>query len=260
MDTAARPRVGVVKLASCDGCQLTLLDLEDELLPILGRFDVVEFAEARTTRSDGPYDVLFVEGSVSTPEQADEIVALRAGTRTLVTIGACATAGGIQALRNWRPTSRRGVPASTPAPSTISSLATATPDRRSRRRSTPSCAAARSRPHSSANCSSRSDRSPAAVPRRSRCASSASARGNVLRRSSPTASPASVLSRGPAAARCARPTAAAATAASARVSRPTSPACADSSRSIARHAEVDRLFAGFTGWAPPFRESAHAGR
>src|SRR5690349_16376202 len=126
MDTAARPRVGVVKLASCDGCQLTLLDLEDELLPILGRFDVVEFPEARTTRSDGPYDILFVEGSVSTEEQAAEIVALRARTRTLVTIGACATAGGIQALRNAadEPAWRASV---YPSPEWISSLATATP-------------------------------------------------------------------------------------------------------------------------------------
>jgi coenzyme F420-reducing hydrogenase gamma subunit len=116
----------VVKLASCDGCQLTLLDLEDELLPILGRFDVVEFPEARTTRSEGPYDILFVEGSVSTADQAAEIVALRARTRTLVTIGACATAGGIQALRNAadEPAWRASV---YPSPEWISSLATATP-------------------------------------------------------------------------------------------------------------------------------------
>jgi coenzyme F420-reducing hydrogenase gamma subunit len=97
----SRPRIGVVKFASCDGCQLTLLDLEDELLAIAGRVDVVEFAEATSRRSSGPFDVLFVEGSISTQEQAEEIVRLRAVTRTLVTIGACATAGGIQALRNW---------------------------------------------------------------------------------------------------------------------------------------------------------------
>ena len=96
-----RPRLGVVKFASCDGCQLTLLDLEDELLALTERFDIVEFAEATTNRSDGPYDILLVEGSVSTPEQAEEIVRLRRQTPLLVTIGACATAGGIQALRNW---------------------------------------------------------------------------------------------------------------------------------------------------------------
>jgi coenzyme F420-reducing hydrogenase gamma subunit len=96
---APRPRVGVVKLASCDGCQLTLLDLEDELLAVADRFEVVEFAEATSRRSSGPFDVLFVEGSISTPEQAVEVARLRAVTKTLVTIGACATAGGIQALR-----------------------------------------------------------------------------------------------------------------------------------------------------------------
>lgn len=96
-----RPRIGVVKFASCDGCQLTLLDLEDELLAIAERVDVVEFAEATSRRSAGPFDVLFVEGSISTPEQAHEIVRLRAVAHRLVTIGACATAGGIQAIRNW---------------------------------------------------------------------------------------------------------------------------------------------------------------
>ena len=96
-----RPRIGIVKFASCDGCQLTLLDLEDELLAIAERVDVVEFAEATSRRSSGPFDVLFVEGSISTPDQAAEILRLRAVTRRLVTIGACATAGGIQAIRNW---------------------------------------------------------------------------------------------------------------------------------------------------------------
>jgi len=99
--TPNRPRIGVVKFASCDGCQLTLLDLEDELLAIAQRVDVVEFAEATSRRSAGPFDVLFVEGSVSTQEQAEEIARLRAVTQRLVTIGACATAGGIQAIRNW---------------------------------------------------------------------------------------------------------------------------------------------------------------
>jgi sulfhydrogenase subunit delta len=99
--TPRRPRIGVVKFASCDGCQLTLLDLEDELLAIAQRVDVVEFAEATSRRSAGPFDVLFVEGSISTQEQVEEIVRLRTVSHRLVTIGACATAGGIQAIRNW---------------------------------------------------------------------------------------------------------------------------------------------------------------
>jgi sulfhydrogenase subunit delta len=121
-----RPRVAVVKLASCDGCQLTLLDLEDELLDIADRFDIVEFAEATSRRSSGPFDVLFVEGSISTPEQAVEIVRLRAASRVLVTIGACATAGGIQALRTAaeHEAFRAAV---YPAPAFVDSLAVATP-------------------------------------------------------------------------------------------------------------------------------------
>ena len=121
-----RPRVGVVKLASCDGCQLTLLDLEDELIAIGQRFDLVEFPEATSRRSAGPYDVLLVEGSISTPEQLEQIVELRARSKLLVTIGACATAGGIQAMRNWsnEPEWRASV---YPNPEDVESLATATP-------------------------------------------------------------------------------------------------------------------------------------
>jgi coenzyme F420-reducing hydrogenase gamma subunit len=125
-ESVRRPRVGVVKLASCDGCQLTMLDLEDELLDIADRFEIVEFAEATSRRSSGPFDILFVEGSISTPEQAVEIVRLRAATRVLVTIGACATAGGIQALRTAaeHEAFRAAV---YPAPSFVDSLAVATP-------------------------------------------------------------------------------------------------------------------------------------
>ncbi|HEX6140244.1 MAG TPA: oxidoreductase [Candidatus Limnocylindria bacterium] len=124
--TGRRPRVGVVKLASCDGCQLTLLDLEDELLAIGERFDLVEFPEATSRRSLGPFDVLLVEGSVSTPEQVEQITELREKTRLLATIGACATAGGIQAMRNWadEPEWRASV---YPSPDVIESLPTSKP-------------------------------------------------------------------------------------------------------------------------------------
>jgi sulfhydrogenase subunit delta len=121
-----RPRVGVVKFASCDGCQLTLLDLEDELLAIGERFDIVEFPEATSRRSSGPFDVLLVEGSISTEEQLEELLRLRRESTLLVTIGACATAGGIQALRNW---SEAGPWAAAvyPHPEYLDSLAQATP-------------------------------------------------------------------------------------------------------------------------------------
>lgn len=102
MTVAAKPRLGVFKLASCDGCQLTLLDLEDQLLSIAGAIDVVHFPEASSAMNEhGPFDLTLVEGSVSTPEQAEEIGRIRASSRYLVTIGACATWGGVQALRNF---------------------------------------------------------------------------------------------------------------------------------------------------------------
>jgi coenzyme F420-reducing hydrogenase gamma subunit len=115
-----------MKFASCDGCQLTLLDLENELLDLVTTFDIVEFAEASSHRSSGPFDLVLVEGSISTPEQVEEIVRIRRETQLLVTIGACATAGGIQALRNWRDheAMHRAVYA---LPEYVESLATSTP-------------------------------------------------------------------------------------------------------------------------------------
>jgi sulfhydrogenase subunit delta len=101
MPTARRPRLGVFKFASCDGCQLSLLDCEDELLAVAGAVDIAEFHEATSATMEGPYDVALVEGSVTTAADAQRIREIRAQSRTLITIGACATAGGIQALRNF---------------------------------------------------------------------------------------------------------------------------------------------------------------
>jgi sulfhydrogenase subunit delta len=97
-----KPRIAILKFASCDGCQLSLLDAEDELLAVLGAIEVAYFPEASRTMLKGPYDIAFVEGSITTHHDAERIHQLRHQTKTLITIGACATAGGIQALRNWR--------------------------------------------------------------------------------------------------------------------------------------------------------------
>jgi len=96
-----RPRLAVWKFASCDGCQLTLLDCEDELLTIAGRVDVAYFPEASRAQAKGPYDLSLVEGSISTASDLERIRQVRRASKRLVTIGACATAGGIQALRNF---------------------------------------------------------------------------------------------------------------------------------------------------------------
>jgi coenzyme F420-reducing hydrogenase gamma subunit len=97
----AKPRLAVWKFASCDGCQLTLLDCEDELLAIADAVEIAYFREATSADLEGSYDVSLVEGSVTTAHDAARIRDVRQRSRTLVTIGACATAGGIQALRNW---------------------------------------------------------------------------------------------------------------------------------------------------------------
>jgi sulfhydrogenase subunit delta len=95
------PRLAVFKFASCDGCQLSLLDCEDELLAVASAVEIAYFLEARTQQLEGPYDIGLVEGSVTTAHDAERIREVRAQCKFLVTIGACATAGGIQALRNW---------------------------------------------------------------------------------------------------------------------------------------------------------------
>jgi sulfhydrogenase subunit delta len=97
-----RPRLGVFKFASCDGCQLSLLDCEDELLAVSAAIEIAYFPEASRAMLKGPYDLALVEGSITTPHDAERIRRVRAASRYLVTIGACATAGGIQALRNFR--------------------------------------------------------------------------------------------------------------------------------------------------------------
>jgi sulfhydrogenase subunit delta len=101
MTTHQKPRLAVFKFASCDGCQLQLLDAQDRLLAIADRVEIDHFLEARSRVIEGPYDMGLVEGSISTPDDAARIREVRARCRFLVTIGACATAGGIQALRNW---------------------------------------------------------------------------------------------------------------------------------------------------------------
>ncbi|WP_432825958.1 oxidoreductase [Dactylosporangium sp. CA-092794] len=93
-------KLAVWKFASCDGCQLTLLDCEDELLPLAGRYDIAHFLEASSATVAGPYDVSLVEGSVTTEADVRRIERIREQSATLVTIGACANAGGVQALRN----------------------------------------------------------------------------------------------------------------------------------------------------------------
>lgn len=102
MPGARKPTLAVWKFASCDGCQLSLLDCEDELLAIAGAVKIANFAEASRAVEKGPYDLSIVEGSITTPHDEERIHRVRRASKFLVTIGACATAGGIQALRNFK--------------------------------------------------------------------------------------------------------------------------------------------------------------
>ncbi len=97
-----KPKLAVWKFASCDGCQLSLLDCEDELLDVVGEIQLAYFPEATRAVVRGPYDISLVEGSITTPHDAERIHKIRRSSKTLITIGACATAGGIQALRNFK--------------------------------------------------------------------------------------------------------------------------------------------------------------
>ena len=121
-----RPKLAVWKFSSCDGCQLSLLDCEDELLAVAGEVEIANFPEASRAVVKGPYDLSLVEGSITTPHDAERIKEVRRVSKFLVTIGACATAGGIQALRNFKDV-RDFISIVYATPEYISTLSTSTP-------------------------------------------------------------------------------------------------------------------------------------
>jgi coenzyme F420-reducing hydrogenase gamma subunit len=123
---ASRPTLAVWKFSSCDGCQLSLLDCEDELLAVAEGVEIAYFPEATSAEIAGPYDVSLVEGSVTTAHDVDRIHEVREQSRMLVTIGACATSGGIQALRNFADV-KDWIPIVYASPEFISTLDTSTP-------------------------------------------------------------------------------------------------------------------------------------
>jgi sulfhydrogenase subunit delta len=121
-----QPKLAVWKFSSCDGCQLSLLDCEDELLALAGEVEIAYFLEARSATLDGPYDLSLVEGSITTEHDAQRIKRVREESRAVVTIGACATAGGVQALKNFADVDEF-IAAVYASPDYISTLSTSTP-------------------------------------------------------------------------------------------------------------------------------------
>src|SRR5579859_8020178 len=121
-----KPKLAIWKFSSCDGCQLSLLDCEDELLAVAGAVDIAYFPEATRDVIKGPYDISLVEGSITTAHDAERIHTVRRISQYLITIGACATAGGIQALRNFKDV-KQFVSVVYPTPAFIETLNRSTP-------------------------------------------------------------------------------------------------------------------------------------
>ena len=126
MDPVRKPRLAVWKFASCDGCQLSLLDCEDELLAVAGAVEIANFPEASSAFIPGPYDLSLVEGSITNAHDAERIKMVREQSKVLITIGACATSGGIQALKNFADVNDF-IAAVYASPQYIKTLATSTP-------------------------------------------------------------------------------------------------------------------------------------
>src|ERR1700755_132584 len=126
MTPPRKPKLAVWKFSSCDGCQLSLLDCEDELLAVAGAVEIANFPEASRAVVKGPYDLSLVEGFITTPHDAHRIQEVRRVSKVLITIGACATAGGIQALRNFKDV-KEFISIVYATPTFISTLETSTP-------------------------------------------------------------------------------------------------------------------------------------
>ena len=121
-----KPRIAVHKFSSCDGCQLALLNMGEDLLTLNSLVDIVHFAEAGPIEEHANVDIAFIEGSITTPHELEKIKKIRENTTYLITIGACATSGGIQALRNFSQVDT-WVKAIYAKPEYISTLTTSTP-------------------------------------------------------------------------------------------------------------------------------------
>ena len=92
-----KPRVAFFDFAGCEGDQLTVINLEEQLLDVLKHVEVVSFREAMKEHSDN-YDIAFVEGSCTRRADEERLKKIRASAKIVVAIGACATIGGINAL------------------------------------------------------------------------------------------------------------------------------------------------------------------
>jgi sulfhydrogenase subunit delta len=98
----SKPKVAVFDFTGCEGCELQILNMEDSLLDILGKIEIVNFREA-TSRKDENYDIALIDGGISTPSDIERIKKIREKAKILITIGSCSSTGGINCLKNFRP-------------------------------------------------------------------------------------------------------------------------------------------------------------
>jgi sulfhydrogenase subunit delta len=95
-----KPKIGLFSLTCCEGCEIAILDLEDELLDFTDKFEILNFRLAQEKQVDGPYDIAFIEGSISTKEDLEHAQHIREKSKTVIALGTCAISGGVQAIKN----------------------------------------------------------------------------------------------------------------------------------------------------------------
>ena len=98
-----KPKVAFFDFTSCEGCQLDALNLEGELIDLLAAVDIVNFREVKTEREEN-YDIAFVEGSISRESEIPRLKKIRDQAKVLIALGACASIGGVNCLKNSLPT------------------------------------------------------------------------------------------------------------------------------------------------------------
>jgi len=94
-----KPKVAFFDFASCEGCQLQIINLEESILDLINIVDVVSFREAMKEHADN-YEIAFIEGSIVRPMDEERLKKIRERANILVALGACACIGGVNSLRN----------------------------------------------------------------------------------------------------------------------------------------------------------------
>lgn len=94
-----RPKVAVFSFTSCEGCQLQILNLEEEFTTLLGQIDFVNFREMMSEKGED-YQIAFIEGSITRESEICELKHIREKAGVLIALGACAHLGGVNVLKN----------------------------------------------------------------------------------------------------------------------------------------------------------------